>query len=65
MSETKEPPFPCLGHWYDTPNGREYDCDYAHNGDIDCEQCVCVGGRYDPRTGKLFKAAKKKEAKRD
>jgi hypothetical protein len=53
----KPPPIPCLGYEINTPDCHEYDCRYAHAGDIDCGECVvnvANGGTMDPRTGKTY-----------
>ena len=41
---------------HDEWNG-DYDCDYEFSGQISCENCICnyeIGGRLDPRTGKVY-----------
>jgi hypothetical protein len=41
----------CLGLWTDTPNGRDFDCEYAP--DFECDQCTFVARQYgDKRKGK-------------
>lgn len=41
----------CLGNWVDTPNGRDFDCEYEFAGHISCENCIFgpFGGPKDPR----------------
>jgi len=48
-------PIPCKGTRESTTDGVEYDCDYEHAGDVDCQQCICGGGDLDPRTGKKYR----------
>lgn len=50
---------PCLGRSYRTDCGEEFDCDYPQSGDISCENCVCNGGKLDPRIGIIFEEEKK------
>jgi len=50
----RKPPIPCKGYQISTTDGYDYDCDYAHAGDVDCDSCVCCGGLKDPRTGKRY-----------
>jgi hypothetical protein len=51
-------PIPCAGYQTAGPDGGDYDCDYEFAGEIDCDQCVCCGGAYDPRTGKKYRKRK-------
>lgn len=30
----------CKGYSYDTPDGREYDCEYEFAGEVSCEDCI-------------------------
>lgn len=44
---------PCLGHEDGNPSsGYDFTCDYEMSGEISCEDCVCTGGYYNPKTGK-------------
>lgn len=58
---TKPPvsPIPCRGYRISTPDSNDYDCDYANAGHFGCEDCVCNGGAYDPRTGKKYRKRKR------
>ena len=47
-------PIPCKGYQIAAMDGYDYDCDYAHAGEVDCDSCVCCGGAKDPRTGKRY-----------
>jgi hypothetical protein len=51
-------PIPCEGYTIQTMDGTDYDCRYAHAGNVLCEECICTGGAKDPRTGKKFRARK-------
>ena len=46
----------CLGYKSGNPSdGYDYDCEYEYAGEFGCEDCICNGGRFDPRTGKAFR----------
>jgi len=40
---------PCLGEWYHSTEGSEYDCNYTDPPT--CEDCFVNGGNVDPRDG--------------
>jgi hypothetical protein len=50
MSKKKTTTIQCLGYETNTPNGRDYDCEYEHAPA--CDDCVINRGPIDPRTGK-------------
>ena len=42
----------CMSERVGNPStGYDYGCQYEH-GDINCSDCICCGGKIDPRTGK-------------
>ncbi len=49
--------FKCLGRWFWTDAGQEFDCDYEYAPS--CEECIVnyekTGGRINPATGKKYK----------
>lgn len=52
---------PCEGYSSWTDYGYEYDCGYG--AQIAYEDCACVGGDYDPETGKKVNWKKYPEVK--
>lgn len=42
---TNEVP-PCESYKSWTDYGYEYDCGY--DGELECENCICAGGKFDP-----------------
>jgi hypothetical protein len=62
QSEPKReiPGIPCLGRWWETDAGREFDCDYE-KAEFGCEDCIVNGGRMNPVTGKRYRRPRKKE----
>ena len=41
----------CKGVKYDTINGQEFGCEYKLSVNGTCGNCLCNGGKFDPRTG--------------
>ena len=53
MKKKKKKIISCRIYKIWTDYGYEYDCEYKT--DIICEDCICNGGKFDPRTGKVIK----------
>ena len=54
----------CMSERVGNPStGYDYECQYEH-GDINCSDCICCGGKIDPRTGKRANKSLLKEMRR-
>ena len=44
---------PCKGYKHGNPlDGLEWDCDYEKAESMECSDCICNGGYFNPITGK-------------
>lgn len=55
----KKVDIPCFGFWINNSNGRDFDCEYEFAGRISCEECICNGGKFDPRKPREKQKVKK------
>jgi len=55
----KKKDIPCLGYEINNSNGRDFDCEYEFAGEIICENCICCGGKFDPRKPREKQKVKK------
>lgn len=55
LIKSKIKKIPCRGYWIHNSNSHDFDCEYPNSANFGCEDCICNGGKYDPKTGKEIK----------